>query len=127
MNLDVPHTAVTVAVTGFELIGAGAITLGGLLACVRFAVLHKNLDLVARYRVLRQELGSAIVLGLEFLVAADIIRTVVMDPTLQSVAILGLIVLIRTFLSMALQVELHRGWPWSSHPAADPNAASRRG
>jgi len=127
MNLDLPHAAVSVAVTGFELVGAAAITLGGALACTRFAVLHRNLDLAARYRVLRQELGSVIVLGLEFLVAADIIRTVVMDLTLQSVAILGLIVLIRTFLSMALQVELHRSWPWSAQTTPDSDGASRRG
>jgi len=127
MNLDAPHAIVTVTVAGFELVGAAAITLGSVLACGRFAFLHKNLDLVARYRALRQELGSAIVLGLEFLVAADIIRTVVMDPTLESVAILGLIVLIRTFLSMALQMEIHRAWPWSPHGTEAPGIGSDHG
>jgi uncharacterized membrane protein len=53
-------------------------------------------------------------LGLEFLVAADIIRTVAVTPTLQGVLILGLIVLIRTFLSMALEVELEGRWPWQA-------------
>lgn len=61
---------------------------------------------------LRQDLGRGILLGLEFLVAADIIRTVAVDPTLENVAVLGLIVLIRTILSMALQVELEGHWPW---------------
>ncbi|MCR9293504.1 MAG: DUF1622 domain-containing protein [bacterium] len=61
---------------------------------------------------LRQDLGRGILLGLEFLVAADIIRTVAVDPTLENVAVLGLIVLIRTVLSMALQVELEGHWPW---------------
>ena len=81
--------------------------------------------MTARYHALRQELGGTIVLGLEFLVAADIIRTVTIDPSLQGVAILALIVLIRTFLSVALQIEIERGWSWrrgrpapSDHPDA---------
>ena len=64
------------------------------------------------YRRLRQDLGRGILVGLEFLVAADIIRTVAVMPTLEGVAVLGLIVLIRTFLSVALQVELEGRWPW---------------
>jgi len=64
------------------------------------------------YHQLRQDLGRGILLGLELLVAADIIRTVAVPPTLDGVMVLGLIVLIRTFLSMALQVELEGRWPW---------------
>jgi len=64
------------------------------------------------YLRVRRRLGRAILLGLEFLVAADIIRTVVISPTLGSVAALGLIVLIRTFLSATLQVEIEGQWPW---------------
>jgi uncharacterized membrane protein len=64
------------------------------------------------YRRLRQEVGRAILLGLELLVAADIIRTVAISPTLESVAILSGIVLVRTFLSFSLQVELTGRWPW---------------
>ena len=68
------------------------------------------------FRQLRQDLGRGILLGLEFLVAADIIRTVAVTPTLQSVGVLGLIVLIRTFLSMALQVEVEGRLPWQRPP-----------
>ena len=57
-------------------------------------------------------LGRSILLGLEFLVAADIIRTVAVQPSLQNVAVLGLIVLIRTFLSFSLEVEIDGRWPW---------------
>lgn len=64
------------------------------------------------YRVYRQDLGRAVLLGLEFLIAGDIIRTVAVDLTLESVAILGGIVLIRTFLSIALHVEVEGCWPW---------------
>jgi uncharacterized membrane protein len=71
------------------------------------------------YRQLRLDLGRGILLGLEFLVAADIIRTVAVTPTLQGVLILGLIVLIRTFLSMALEVELEGRWPWQAKKQGD--------
>lgn len=60
----------------------------------------------------RSNIGRAILLGLEFLVAADIINTVAIEPTLQSLAILGGIVLIRTFLSFSLEVEIEGRWPW---------------
>ena len=72
------------------------------------------------YNSCRKNMGKAILLGLELLVAADIIRTVVVAPTMSNVLILGLVVLIRTFLSMSLQVELEGRWPWqrgSSHVA----------
>ena len=67
-----------------------------------------------RYRELRIQLGKALLLGLEILVAADIVRTVILEPTLQSIAILGLLVFIRTFLSWALVVEIEGRWPWQS-------------
>ena len=64
------------------------------------------------YRVVRTVFGRSILLGLEFLVAADIIRTVAVQPSLQNVMVLGLIVLIRTFLSFSLGVEIDGRWPW---------------
>ena len=57
-------------------------------------------------------LGAAFCWGLEFLVAADIIRTVAVQPSLENVAVLGLVVLIRTFLSFSLEVEIDGRWPW---------------
>ena len=65
-----------------------------------------------QYQQLKVRLGKALLLGLEILVAADIIRTVALEATLQSVAVLGLLVLIRTFLSWALVVEIQGRWPW---------------
>jgi uncharacterized membrane protein len=90
--------------------GVLAIVLGLLLATSRFAALGWRES--SGFRRFRQDLGRGILLGLEFLVAADIIRTVAVTPTLEGVLVLGLIVLIRTFLSMALQVELEGRWPW---------------
>ncbi len=74
------------------------------------------------YRSYRQSLGRSILLGLELLVAADIIRTVAVSPTLLSVATLGGIVLIRTFLSFSLQAEISGRWPWQKRTTdADPD------
>jgi len=64
------------------------------------------------YTVLRRTLGGAILAGLEVLVAGDLIRTVAVDPTLNNVLILGLIVLIRTFLSFSLEIEIEGTLPW---------------
>ncbi|MGD9148307.1 MAG: DUF1622 domain-containing protein [Anaerolineae bacterium] len=72
----------------------------------------------ALYRQLKVRLGRALLLGLEILVAADIIRTVALEATLQSVAVLGLLVLIRTFLSWALVVEIEGRWPWQAEREA---------
>lgn len=93
-----------------DLAGVSAIALGLLYAIYSFISAKSNK--AERVRVLRQNLGTGILVGLEILIAADIVRTVAITPTLQSVAILGLIVLIRTFLSMTLQVELEGRWPW---------------
>ena len=65
-----------------------------------------------RYGQLKASLGRSLLLGLEILVAADIVRTVALEATLQSVIVLGLLVLIRTFLSWALVVEIEGRWPW---------------
>jgi uncharacterized membrane protein len=69
----------------------------------------------------RSSLGRSILLGLEFLVAADIINTVGVEPTLQSLSVLAGIVLIRTFLSFSLEVEIEGRWPWQR--AARPDAS----
>lgn len=72
------------------------------------------------YHAFKIRLGSALLLGLEILVAADIIRTVALEPTLDNVLILGLLVLIRTFLSWSLVVEIEGRWPWQK--GAEPPA-----
>jgi len=72
---------------------------------------------IGTYRRFRQQFGQTILLGLELLVAGDIVRTVATQPTLTSVAILAIIVLIRTFLSFSLEVELTGRWPWQNNTA----------
>ena len=84
---------------------------GGLLiATVRYVLVFRRNP--GSYKLYRQDLGKAILLGLEVLVAADIIRTVAVTPTLTSVVILAGIVIIRTFLSFSLEVELEGRLPW---------------
>ncbi len=101
-----------------SLIGLGLDAMGvvivavGALGALLHAALHSARTIGDRYRALRENLGRAILLGLEFLIAGDIIRSVVVDPTLMNVAVLGLIVLVRTFLSMTLQLEVEGRWPW---------------
>ena len=94
-----------------EFIGVVTIFAGALYSLIKFfiSIPKKKAD---NYLKLRQSLGKSILLGLEILIAADIMATVVTDPSLESVSILGLIVLIRTFLSMSLQVELEGKFPW---------------
>jgi uncharacterized membrane protein len=96
-----------------EVAGIAAIVGGIALATARFALRHA----VARQRDMtfqryRADVGRSILLGLEFLVAADIINTVAIDPSLESLAVLAGIVLIRTFLSFALEVENEGQLPW---------------
>lgn len=94
-----------------ETAGVLIILVGSMLATIRFLTVWRIKYLPA-YNVYRQDLGRAILLGLEVLIAADIIRTVVVDPTLGNVLVLGLIVIIRTFLSIMLELELDGRWPW---------------
>jgi len=70
--------------------------------------------LVTNYRDYRANLGRGILIGLELLIAADIIKSVVIDPTLDSMLVLGGIVVIRTFLSISLEVEINGHWPWET-------------
>jgi len=80
---------------------------------------NKERDGVQRRRF-RQQLGQTILLGLELLVAGDIVRTVAASPSLTSVAILAAIVLIRTFLSFSLEVEITGRWPWQKREITAP-------
>ncbi|MFN2593700.1 MAG: DUF1622 domain-containing protein [Actinomycetota bacterium] len=79
-----------------------------------------------RYTTYRQGIGRVILLGLEFLVAGDIIRTVAVSPTFRSAGILAIIVAIRTFLSFTLEVELNGRWPWQRLPITSPSQHSAR-
>lgn len=93
-----------------DAVGVLVIVVGILIASVR--AVTPPPPRVDRYTLYRQRLGRAILLGLELLVAGDIIRTVAVAPTLQNLAVLAVIVLIRTFLSFSLEMEVSGRWPW---------------
>ncbi len=95
----------------------------------RFAlhVLRDRAALRRAYTSCRQNLGRAILLGLEFLVAGDIVRTVGVEPSLRSIVVLGLVVLVRTFLSFTLEVELAGSWPWQRRSRAEASAEKAGG
>ncbi|WP_426755131.1 DUF1622 domain-containing protein [Myxococcus sp. Y35] len=109
------HSLISLAAQFMEWAGVGTMVLGAVFALVLLAT-RQRLSTSEAYRRFRLDLGRAILLGLEFLVAADIIRTVSQRPTLDGVLVLGLIVLIRTFLSFTLTVELEGRWPWQHAP-----------
>ena len=98
---------------GVEIVGVGTVLVGLLAAFVRGGlVLQEGKGAEPAYRAIRTVFARSILLGLEFLIAADLIRTVAVQPSLENVAVLGLIVLIRTFLSLSLEVEIEGRWPW---------------
>lgn len=110
---------------GVDAVGVAVVVIGIIAATAAFAVTLRGSghggggggagDAYTRYR---QGIGKAILLGLEFLVAADIIRTVAVSPTFRSAGVLAIIVLIRTFLSLSLEVELEGRLPWQQKRAS---------
>ena len=108
-----------------EGVGGGIMVVGGLFALGIYAR-HVIAHAPEPYRELRENLGRAILLGLEVLIIADIIRTIVVDQSLESVAILGLIVAIRIVLSFSLEVEIDGTWPWNRWRFDSAGRAMRR-
>jgi uncharacterized membrane protein len=102
------------AASGIELLAVALIVLVIAYATISYAVDRYLRQRESRrvFDLYRSRLGQGLLLGLEILVAADVVRTVALAPTLQNVIVLGLLVLIRTFLSWSLVVELDGHWPW---------------
>ncbi|MBI5231774.1 MAG: DUF1622 domain-containing protein [Coriobacteriales bacterium] len=110
MSFDSIMEGVTIV---FEGVGVGILVVGGVYAVGRYVMdLQRGMSGEDAYRGLRDSLGRTILLALEILVMADIIRTLAVDPTLANVGVLGLIVLIRTFLSFSLEIEIDGAPPW---------------
>jgi uncharacterized membrane protein len=97
---------------GVELAGIGVLIAGGLYSLVTFATAVAQRRTTDAYDDLRRTLGRSILIGLEILVGADIIRTIAVSPSFTSVGVLGLVVVVRTFLSFSLEAELEGQWPW---------------
>jgi uncharacterized membrane protein len=109
------------AALGIEILGAAVIVAGVLkVAITRGTVRYLfQLDRPGAYESYKHQMGRSLLLGLEFLVAGDVVRTVALEPTLNNVVVLGLLVLIRTFLAWSLAVEMERRWPWQPRTPKD--------
>jgi uncharacterized membrane protein len=99
-------------VHGFEFGGVVILVLGSLAAFVTAVISYPRIGGLRAYEGARRNVGRAILLGLEFLIIADIVLTITVDPTLESALALGIIVLVRTFLSFSLEIELEGSLPW---------------
>jgi uncharacterized membrane protein len=104
--------AAELVVKGFETVGVGILIVGSIASAAAFVVDLRSADRWSAYERLRRNVGRTILLGLEVLIVADIVLTVAIDQTIESAATLGLIVLVRTFLSFSLAVELDGVVPW---------------
>jgi len=103
------------AALAIEILAVVIIVVAIFYSTVRFLIqAAARREIRERYEQLKISLGRSLLLGLEILVAADVVRTVALEATLESVAVLGLLVLIRTFLSWALVVEIEGRWPWQT-------------
>lgn len=113
-------------VRGFEMGGVAILVVGSVAAFVSAALSYRRVGGRRAYEGARRNVGRAILLGLEFLIIADIVMTITVDPTLKSAAALGVIVLVRTFLSFSLEIELEGALPWRRRAAGpDPDGPSR--
>ena len=105
------------AAQAFEAVGVGVLVVGLVWSSVLAAATwQRSHDGQQSYQVLRKAFGSVLLLGLEILVAADLIRTIAVAPSIENVLALGIIVLIRTFLSFSLQIEIDGRLPWRPQP-----------
>ena len=110
-----------------EAIGVLVVMIGSGVSSFAFLRTFRRLPEGVAYKTYRRQLGRSIILGLEFLIAGDIIRTVVVSASLESVAVLGLIILIRSFLSVTLHLEVEGRWPWQEEErVAKPESGGRQ-
>ncbi|AOW91971.1 hypothetical protein BFN03_02695 [Rhodococcus sp. WMMA185] len=115
-----------VATQSFEVLGVASMVLGFVFAFVLAGRAWKRTsDGAQAFKTLRESLGGAILLGLELLVAADIVKTVTSTPSLTDAAVLGVIVLIRTVLSLSIQIEIEGVAPWKKALVTGPQVLAR--
>jgi uncharacterized membrane protein len=103
--------ALAIEILGVLIIVAGVIKVAITRGTIRYLF---QLDRPGAFERYKHQMGRSLLLGLEFLVAGDVVRTVALEPNLTNVVVLGLLVLIRTFLSWSLAVEIEARWPWQA-------------
>jgi uncharacterized membrane protein len=109
-------------VKAFEVAGVGILAIGSIVALVNAVRALSRGERKLAYERARQDVGRAVLLGLEVLIIADIVQTITIDPTLESAGTLGIIVLVRTFLSFSLEIELEGVVPWRRRASTDAAA-----
>lgn len=119
MNGEAADAFVSYTAGAIEVFAIIVLLAGILLTILAGAAEFRRSDAQRAFRTVRQWLGRTILLALELLVAADIIGTVALEPTISNLIVLAGIVLIRTFLSLSLEVEIEGRWPWSRQKAAE--------
>ncbi len=113
LNLLVKSTEIVAH--AFDVFGVAILVVGIFVAFVLFLPsLFRRVDLVASIDTFKIRIGRVMLLGLEVLIAADIVKTVALEPTVENMIALGLLVLVRTFLSWTLALEIEGRWPWQS-------------
>ena len=125
--VETVRAAIEWAALGIEILGAVVIVAGVLRVAITRGTVRFlfKLEEAGAYGSYKQQMGRSLLLGLEFLVAGDVVRTVALEPTLLNVSVLGLLVLVRTFLSWTLAVEIEGHWPWQSKALATPHHTAR--
>jgi uncharacterized membrane protein len=116
------RAAIEWAALGIEVLGAVVIIAGVLRVAITKGTIRFlfRLDEPGAFGSYKHQMGRSLLLGLEFLVAGDVVRTVALEPTLLNVSVLGLLVLVRTFLSWTLAVEIEGHWPWQGQRIGRP-------
>jgi uncharacterized membrane protein len=112
------HEWMDAVVMAFEIAGVAVLALGSAIALVGGGVLAAHGEREVAYASVRRNVGRSILLGLEILIIADIVKTITIDSTLESAVILGIIVVVRTFLSFSIEIELEGTPPWRRRATA---------
>jgi uncharacterized membrane protein len=126
--METIHHLVEWAALGIELLAVAVIVAAVVLIAVTRGTVRYlfKLDKEGAYESYKHQLAKPLLLGLELLVAADVVRTVALEPTLNNVAVLGLLVVVRTFLSWSMVVEIEGRWPWQGKAGTpSPQAGPR--
>ncbi len=118
--IEIIRTSVEWAALAIEVLGAVVIVAGVLRVAITRGTIRflMRVDDPAAYESYKHQIGRSLLLGLEYLVAGDVVRTIALDPTLINVAVLGLLVVVRTFLGWSLSVEIEGRWPWQARKEA---------
>ena len=127
-GIEVLHKVIEFAALVIELLAVAVIVAAVVVLAIKRGTVRYIFQVHApgEYESYKHQLGKALLLGLELLVAADVVRTVALEPNLKNVAMLGLLVLIRTFLSWSLAVEMEGRWPWQSRPTTDTQSGGEQ-